>query len=80
MVFISHSNLVPAGDTVLTREQTYELGKALDAIHKHFLNLYGQDSKKWYGMDVEFNFDGEEGETPKLFVKQARPHPGWGSD
>ena len=32
----------------------------------------------WYAMDVEFKFDGEPGETPKLAIKQARPHPGRG--
>jgi hypothetical protein len=26
-------------------------------------------------MDVEFKFDGDEGEVPKLVVKQARPYP-----
>jgi hypothetical protein len=31
-------------------------------------------------MDVEFKFDGEAGEEPTLQVKQARPHPGRGTE
>jgi hypothetical protein len=27
-------------------------------------------------MDIEFKFDGAKGQTPTLFVKQARPYPG----
>ena len=36
IIFISHSNLIPDGTTVLTRAQTYELGTALDLIHQRF--------------------------------------------
>jgi hypothetical protein len=80
IVFLSHSNLIPEGTTVLDNAQTYELGTALKEIHKFFLSLYGPQpgEKKFYAMDVEFKFDGEPGETAKLSVKQARPHPGWG--
>jgi pyruvate, water dikinase len=78
IVFMSHSNLIPEGTTVLTSEETYVLGKGLSAIHEFFKPLYGSDSEKWYAMDVEFKFDGPLGETPSLFFKQARPHPGWG--
>ena len=81
IVFISHSNLVPAGQTVLTTTQTYELGQALDAIHSHFYETYGPtaaDPAAWYAMDVEFKFDGLPGEEPALYIKQARPHPGRG--
>ena len=78
ITYISHSSLIPEGTNVLTTLQTYELGKALKAIHEYFRPLYGPDSTKWFAMDVEFKFNGDNGETPKLFVKQARPHPGWG--
>ena len=27
-----------------------------------------------YAMDVEFKFEGAPGETPQLYIKQARPH------
>lgn len=76
IVFIAHSNLVPEGCTVLTSKQTYQLGTALKAIHEHFYPVYG--SSDWYAMDVEFKFDGMPGEEPRLWVKQARPHSGWG--
>jgi pyruvate,water dikinase len=80
IIFISNSNLVPDGETVLTTAQTYELGAALDLIHRRFSPAFGPDAGKtgWYAMDVEFKFDDEDspGETPKLIVKQARPYPG----
>jgi len=80
IIFISHSNLVLDGTTVLTTAQTYELGKALDLIHKRFSSAFGPlaGNNGWYAMDVEFKFDDEDspGETPKLIVKQARPYPG----
>ncbi len=69
--FISHSSEVPDGETVLTAEQTFELGSALDRIRSTFARAYASDG--WWAMDVEFKFDGEPGETPPLFVKQARP-------
>ncbi|WP_233261634.1 PEP/pyruvate-binding domain-containing protein [Vitiosangium sp. GDMCC 1.1324] len=80
ITYLSRSNLVEAGQTVLTSAQVYELGKALDAIHERFSPAYGPRAGNtgWYAMDVEFKFDGEPGETPKLSVKQARPHPGRG--
>ncbi len=81
IVFIAHSNLVPEGQSVLTTAQTYQLGKALTAIHSYFKEAYGPpstDPNAWYAMDTEFKFDGEPGEEPALYVKQARPHPGRG--
>lgn len=78
IVFVAHSNLVPPGTTVLTARQTHELGVALDAIHNYFLPIYGKDPTKWYAMDVEFKFEGSLGESPRLVIKQARPHSGWG--
>ena len=76
-VFLGHSNLVPPDEDVLTRKQTYELGQALDAIHKSFEDWYLKPGT-FYAMDVEFKFDtGSEDVEPRLWVKQARPHPGW---
>lgn len=75
--FIEHSSLVAEGETVLTKAQTYELGSALKAIHQYFYAAYGSDNDSgWYAMDVEFKFEGEPGEEPLLYVKQARPYPG----
>lgn len=76
-VYIQHSNLIPSGQTVLTSEQLHALGGALKAIHQQFLPVYGR-SGGFYAMDTEFKFDihPESGEL-ELFVKQARPYPGW---
>ena len=72
-VFLSHSSLVPDGEAVLTAAETYDLGVALDAIHSFFLSAYGAP------MDVEFKFDDDARGRSVLWVKQARPYPGWGS-
>lgn len=77
IVFLAHSNLVAPGETVLTREQTYQLGVAMKAIHMYFAEVYAVPGE-FYGMDIEFKFDAPVGEEPRLFIKQARPHPGWG--
>ncbi len=80
IVFIRHSSLIPDGETVLTRSQTHELGIALDTIHDFFQDLYGQGDG-FYAMDVEFKFDDlGSGGDPELYIKQARPYPGWGEN
>ena len=81
VIYLTHSNLVPANTTVLTNAQIFSLGTALDAIHKRFTTAYGPPpgTTGWYAMDCEFKFDGDPGETPKLFMKQARPYPGRGN-
>lgn len=74
--FIAHSNLIAAGKTVLTTEQTYQLGQALDAIHTRFSPAYGPASGNtgWYAMDCEFKFTDEDNpaQPPSLKIKQAR--------
>jgi hypothetical protein len=79
-VYLAHSSLVPAGQTVLTREQLYALGEALQAIHEYYAPAYAPmpGQQGFYAMDVEFKFDAPPGQTPTLVVKQCRPHPGWG--
>jgi hypothetical protein len=80
IVYISHSNLVEEGETVLTTAQVHELGVALAAIHQHFAPAYRSDDPGvFYGLEVDFKFDGDPGEEPALFIKQARPHPGRGN-
>ena len=69
--FISHSTEVPEGETVLTTAQTFELGQSLAAIRETFARAYATNG--WWAMDTEFKFDGEPGEVPALFMKQARP-------
>ncbi len=77
ITFFSHSSLVEEGETVLTTSQTYDLGRALDAIQEHFREYY-YEPPAFYAMDVEFKFDDlDSGDEPSLWVKQARPHPGW---
>lgn len=78
--YISHSNIIQTGTTVLSVDQVHELGAALDLIHKTFSPAYGPQSGNngWYAMDVEFKFDAPAGQVPKLAIKQARPHPGRG--
>lgn len=77
LVFLQRSSLVRAGTSVMTPEQTFALGAALDRIHEFFRPAYGTGGG-FYAMDVEFKFDGEKGQPPTLYVKQARPHPGRG--
>jgi hypothetical protein len=82
--YLTHSSLLPAGQTVLDTTQTYQLGRALDAIHTRFSPAYGPAAGNdgWYAMDIEFKFDDEAapGEPPTLYIKQARPYPGRGDE
>lgn len=82
ITFLSHSNLVPDGETVLTLTETHDLGVALSAIHARFSEAYGPGAGNdgWYAMDVEFKFDAPDGKPAELFIKQARPYPGRGTE
>ncbi len=73
VTYLSNSSLVGGSETVLTSAQLFELGTALALIQRTFAPAYA-DGQQWWAMDVEFKFDGEPGETPALFVKQARPY------
>lgn len=77
IVYIQHSTLVADGETVLTSTESNELGKALDAVNSFFREAYAKDGQ-WFAMDVEWKFDDKytPGE-PTLWIKQARPFPGW---
>jgi pyruvate,water dikinase len=78
IVYVSHSNQVPAGTTVLSRSQVHELGVALEAIQSFFRPSYGPPPDKpgaWYGLEVDFKFDFPPGLPGGLFIKQARPIP-----
>jgi hypothetical protein len=79
--YLTHSNLIQEGTTVLSALQIHQLGQALDAIHQRFAPAYGPaaGNQGWYAMDVEFKFDGDPGQTPTPVIKQARPHPGRGN-
>ena len=83
VIYLTHSNLVEPGTTVLTSKQIRALGDALDAIHTAFRDAYGpaRGTTGWYAMDCEFKFDDETapGEPPTLYIKQARPYHGRGN-
>jgi len=57
---------------------------ALAAIHARFSPAYGPAAGNtgFYAMDIEFEFDDEAnpGSPPTLYVKQARPYPGRGTN
>ncbi|MDC3960290.1 PEP/pyruvate-binding domain-containing protein [Polyangium jinanense] len=84
ITYLTHSSLLPGGERVLTTAQIHQLGVALDAIHARFSPAYGPaaGNNGWYAMDIEFKFDDEAapGETPTLYIKQARPYPGRGNE
>jgi pyruvate, water dikinase len=78
IVYVSRSNQVPAGTTVLSRSQVHQLGLALEAIQSFFRPSYGPPPDKptaWYGLEVDFKFDFPPGLPGGLFIKQARPIP-----
>lgn len=83
ITYLTHSSIIPTGKTVLNTVQIHSLGVALDAIHKRFSPAYGPaaGNNGWYAMDIEFKFDDEADPTkdPTLYIKQARPYPGRGS-
>ncbi len=80
IVYLGHSSLVAEGETVLSRSQVNELGRALSAIQAFFQPVYGPNTPDhFYGMDVEFKFDSTLDGVSRLFIKQARPYPGRGS-
>ncbi|HUQ08532.1 MAG TPA: PEP/pyruvate-binding domain-containing protein [Kofleriaceae bacterium] len=74
VVFLKRSNLTAPDTNVLTNAQLFSLASALDKIHDYFRVAYGATPGAWYAMDVEFKFEGAPGETPQLYIKQARPH------
>ena len=77
--FLGHSNLVPEGESVMSRAQTATLAESLAAIHLFFNPLYGPNtSDHFYAMDVEFKFNSDDDSPPTLVIKQARPYPGRG--
>jgi hypothetical protein len=77
--YVQHSNLIAPGTTVLTREQLYDLGQALEKIQTFFFPAYGppaNDPTAWYALEVDFKFDQPPGQAaPVLSIKQARPLP-----
>jgi hypothetical protein len=78
ITYLTHSNIIDPGTTVLTARQLNSLGAAMQAIHTRFSPAYGPAAGNdgWYAMDIEFKFDDQATPgTPTLYVKQARPYP-----
>ena len=76
--YLTHSNIIDPGTTVLTARQVNSLGAAMTAIHNRFSPAYGPAAGNtgWYAMDLEFKFDDQATPgAPTLYVKQARPYP-----
>ena len=65
--YIRRSNLLPEGETVLSRDQALELKDYMDIIHSHFKSLYGGNSA--FAMEIEFKVTAEG----VFAIKQARP-------
>ena len=75
IVYTQRSTLLADGESVLSPEQAFRLGVALDAIHDYFLPAYGT-SAGWYALEVDWKFDDKRVPgSPSLFIKQARPYP-----
>ena len=65
--YIRHSNLVPEGENILSRDQAIELESAMQDLHFHFRPLYGYPAG--FAMEIEFKLDS----AGELAIKQARP-------
>ena len=76
IVYLGNSSLTEPGTTVLTNAQINNLGTRLQQLHNFFAPAYNNGG--FYGMDVEFKFDQQFDAQPTLYIKQARPYPGYG--
>lgn len=62
------------GEPVLRPDEVLRLGQALKRVQAWFFHLFhpGESGALWYGLDVEFKFDGP---SRRLYLKQARALP-----
>jgi hypothetical protein len=68
--YIRHSNLVPAGVNILTKEQIFELADIMALIQRRFRTLYHiRPTDLDFAMDIEFKITADG----RLNIKQARP-------
>ncbi len=65
--YIRHSNLIPDGETVMTREQALELRGYMANLHNRFKTLYRGNST--FAMEIEYKITA----TGDIIIKQARP-------
>lgn len=66
--YVTFSNLVPEGKTVLTTPQAEQLADRMSAIHSHFYNLY-HGNYATFAMEIEWKITS----AGQLMIKQARP-------
>lgn len=67
--YVTHSDQVPAGQTVLSTAQVRQLAAALEKVQAHFKVVYQKQNDPTFAMDVEWKFDA----AGRLVIKQARP-------
>ncbi len=65
--YVTFSNLVPEGQTILTTAQAEQLADRMSAIHSRFRSLYAGGST--FAMEIEWKVT----LTGQLMIKQARP-------
>ena len=65
--YIRHSNLIPEGETVMTRDQALRLRGYMATLHSRFRTLYRGDSS--FAMEIEFKITA----AGDIIIKQARP-------
>ena len=65
----ARSNLVPAGQLLMSDAQLGQLRRHLEAIHDEFEELYGIGSGQEFAMEIEFKITSDN----VLSIKQARP-------
>ena len=63
------SNLVPAGQLLMSDDQLEQLHRHLTVIHDHFAGLYNPAADEPFAMEIEFKITSEN----ILAIKQARP-------
>ena len=68
-VILAFSNLVPAGELLMTDAQLDQLRRHLTVIHDHFEGLYRPPSEQPFAIEIEFKITREN----ILAIKQARP-------
>jgi hypothetical protein len=66
--YVTFSNLLPEGQTVLSTTQAEQLADRMNAIHRRFYPLYGGDFYE-FAMEIEWKVN----RTGQLMIKQARP-------
>ncbi len=78
--YLAHSSLASAGEAVLTRLALFQLGRALDAVRRHFRAHY-QPPAGWGALPLVVEWawvPDDDGEGAHVEIMQVRPYPGQG--